>query len=328
MEQFNKIPGFGEDLSEVEKKLRAFVRDPYLREPLSTIISAVLDGEGKRLRPSVLLISARLGPDYGANRDRLTGLAAVMELTHTASLIHDDIVDDAATRRGRPTVQSAFGKDMAVYAGDYLLSKVLSYLMKNELTHAGSILAKCIADMCAGEIAQYESQFDTAIDESKYFVNIAGKTAALFSASCEIGAAEAGCDRETVSYMSRFGHTLGILFQMRDDLIDCLSSGKKEGKETGSDFRRGIYTLPVIYSFIENGLGPELKELANAFREGKGSEKQLERVRLIINESGGVEYTRWMIRQYRDRALGLLSKLQDHIAVRALEEAVDFLAEC
>lgn len=327
MKNFSEISGFDDELRRVGEKAQEIAADALMREPLSEVLTAVFSAQGKMLRPSLLLLFGRMGENYPRCADDLVTAGAIVELTHMASLIHDDIVDDAPYRRGRSTVQAAYGKDMAVYAGDYLLSRVLGELMKPNMQEAGQILSRAISDMCSGELGQYYAQFNTDIDENHYFMNISGKTASLFSASCEIGATIAGCSRQTASTASRFGHILGVLFQLRDDLLDCLPSFSDEGKRRGADFVNGIYTMPVIYSFADRDCGEKLRRLA---KDAPGLEPETVFARLYeyISAAGGIDYTRWMIRQYAERAANAVDKLPPSKMTQALNKMLAELADC
>lgn len=309
MTVFDTIPDLPRQLGAVSDRIRSLAEDKLFRQPLTDILSHVFAAPGKQLRPAMLLLFGRIGQDYPACEERLIHAAAVVELTHMASLIHDDIVDDSPLRRGRPTIQSAYGKDMAVYAGDYLLSCVLSAVTAPDMSGVGGILSRAMSDMCSGEMSQYQIRFDTSVDENRYFMNISGKTAALFSAACEIGSSVAGGSLYVNSIAGRFGHSVGILFQLRDDLLDCMPDSSDAGKKHGMDFINGIYTLPVIYSFSDPVHGPALRELAAA-ASGMAPEAVAAALREHITAAGGVDYTRWIMKQYHERALHTLSQLQ------------------
>lgn len=327
MKIFDKIPNLNQQLAEVSEKTRSITLDAMLRQPLTDVLEAVFSGTGKQFRPALLLLFGRVGSGYPDCEPQLITAGAVVELTHMASLIHDDIVDDAPERRGRPTLQSRYGKDMAVYAGDYLLSQVLAQLMRPEMLETGRVLSRGISDMCSGELGQYASQFDVSTNENRYFMNISGKTAALFSAACEIGAVISGCSRQTISFASHFGHSLGVIFQLRDDLIDCDPRSGSDGKKHGMDFINGIYTLPVIYSFGDTEHGPALRELARTAAGMKPEDVSTELYRLV-SAAGGIDYSRWVMKQYRTRAINNISQLPS-AQIKAqlgalLDELMDF----
>ncbi len=327
MKLFQDVPGLEDELQLVRQESRALCEDHLFREPLSSVLSAVFSVDGKLLRPALVLLFGRFGPEQTASSIKLRKAGVIIELTHMASLIHDDIVDDAPTRRGRPSIQSVFGKDIAVYGGDYLLSRVLQLVTDPDMSEAGGILSRTISDMCSGEMSQHQDRFNTETDENRYFANISGKTAALFSAACEIGALLAGCTGYTNSIAGRFGHSMGILFQLRDDLLDCLPLRENQGKPQGMDFINGIYTLPVIYSFADPVQGPLLRKLAG--NAGEMDPAVLDaQVCDCVAQAGGLEYTRWMMKQYRERAIHALSQMPTHKVKLPLASLLDELMDC
>ena len=327
MRFFQDVSGLEAELQNVDRMARDYSADQLFRQPLSDVLDSVFSNPGKRLRSALVLLFGRFGPDYPSCSERLKKAAVIVELTHMASLIHDDIVDDAPLRRGKPSIQSAFGKDIAVYGGDYLLSCVLRAVTEPDMLEIAPLLSQRIADMCSGEMSQHQSRFDEALDENRYFMTISGKTAALFSAACEIGAMVSGCTQYTTAIAGRFGHSLGILFQLRDDLLDCLPTREDVGKPQGVDFANGIYTLPVIYSFADPVHGPILKELAKASHETV-PEDLLRQLHSLVSEAGGLDYTRWMMKQYRERAIHALSQLPAHEVKLPLTSVLDELLAC
>ena len=192
--------------------------------------------------------------EYRAIRQKKADIAHVKTLTEEeeesfrtrAKDIHDDIVDEAPFRRDRESVQRRFGKDAAVYAGDYLIARVQYYQAQENLHEAGMLLADAIQQMCAGEIGQARCRYREDVTMQEYLCNIRGKTTALFRASCRIGALESGCSKEVIEQLDRLGESLGCMFQFRDDLLDFTTDKEVLGKETHKDFRDGIYTMPVL----------------------------------------------------------------------------------
>ena len=183
------------------------------------------------IRPRLVLMAGSFGTDRDDVRERLYKLAAVVEMTHLASLIHDDIVDDAPFRRGKPSVQSKYGKNAAVYAGDFLMSRITFYLMREGLNRSGMIISQAVEEMCAGEIGQAMCRYKEDVTLDEYLQNIHGKTVALFRACCRIGAMESGCDERVSRMLESFGECLGYMFQMRDDLLDFVPDSSMIGKK-------------------------------------------------------------------------------------------------
>ena len=213
---------------------------------VGAVLDDVLNLSGKMLRSKLLLLCAFLGINWKNNKEKICKLAAMVELTHLASLIHDDIVDDSPYRRGKVSIQGKYGKDAAVFAGDFLIARIFYYGAVENLNEAVSILSKTVEYMCIGEIEQDLWRYQEDISENKYFENIERKTAALFQAACYIGAKESGCSEEIIQKLELFVKNLGLMFQLKDDILDFTSSSKELGKETHKDFQNGIYTFPVI----------------------------------------------------------------------------------
>lgn len=308
MTAFDNIPGLKAQLDEVSDRARAIALELPPREPLTQVLDFIFSVSGKQLRPALLLLFGRAGRRYPDCERQLLTAGAVIELTHMASLIHDDIVDVSPTRRGRATLQSEFGKDMAVYGGDYLLSLVLTQLLCPDMLEPGQVLAKSISDMCGGELGQYAAQFDVQTDENRYFTNISGKTAALFSAACRMGALISGWSLEELDLAEHFGHSFGMIFQLRDDLIDCVPNSSDDGKKHGMDFINGVYTLPVLYSFKDPEHGPRLRALAeNA--TSMAPDKLSDELYKHISAAGGIDYTRRVIKRHRDSALDSIAQM-------------------
>jgi heptaprenyl diphosphate synthase len=326
MKCFESVPNLEIQLTQVSERTKAIAHDTLLRQPISEMLDRVFATEGKQMRSALLLIFGRTGEKYPDCQEQLLTAGAIVEMTHMASLIHDDIVDDSPLRRGRPTLQSFYGKDMAVYGGDYLLSQVLMQLMRQDMLESGQVLAKSIADMCSGELGQYYSRFNTEVKENQYFMNISGKTAALFSAACEMGALISESNRQNINAASRFGHSLGILYQLRDDLADLAPNDGTDNKKHGMDFKNGIYTLPIIYTFNDAKYGSALKKLAED--ADKIPEALLEKeLNSLIGQSGGIEYAEWIMKQYKGRAVNSIAQITSANVREYLTAVVDELLD-
>ena len=250
----------------VEQLLRATTQmgESSFTEPAAHLVAA----GGKRLRPLLTLASAHAGRHIGtaAGTDRAITAALAVELLHLGTLCHDDVIDQAQTRRGLPSVNARWGNTVAVLAGDWLLATALeaaSSLGAEEARH----LSRTLATMCRGEALETERLFDVERDESAYQEAIAGKTACLLATSCRLGALEAELDRPLVDALTSYGHNLGMAFQIVDDILDLTGSDESVGKPTQRDLRQGVYTLPVIRALRESAelrglLGRPLDEVA------------------------------------------------------------------
>lgn len=289
------------------------------------VLDDVLGSFGKMIRPRLLLLCSAFGPHSKEKNERLCMLAAMVELTHLASLIHDDIIDEAPYRRGKPSIQGKYGKDAAVYAGDFLIERVHYWQVKEQLIDAAMILSKTVEDMCIGEIGQAVCRYDVHVTADDYLKNIKGKTAALFSTACKLGAMEAGCGSDVAEKLKCFGEYLGIMFQFRDDLLDFTSSEVAEGKEIHKDFHDGIYTLPVLMALEtpegREALLPIMKENA---KRNLGSE-EIGHMEKEVIRCGGVKRTVEEIHRYAALAGEILDSLEDIPEARKIRRMLDKL---
>ncbi len=309
----------------VEYYMHQIAENTFADTPTGAVLDDVLRSSGKMIRPGLLLLCGSFGPEYKNRLERLYMLAAMVELTHMASLIHDDIIDEAPFRRGVPSIQGKYGKAAAVYAGDFLISRIHYWQAKEQLGDASMILSKTIETMCAGEIGQALCRYREDITVKDYLNNITGKTASLFESSCEIGALEAGCCENTVKRLKKFGEYLGILFQFRDDLLDFTSSEKIEGKRTHKDFHDGIYTMPVLMA-LESEEGKEV--LLPIMKENADRSLTTEEIALMEKEVirlGGVKRTIEEIHRYASLAREILNSLKDMPAAKEIGRMLDQL---
>ncbi len=241
------------DLSRVEQALREAAKtdDDFLTEVASHLIPA----GGKRLRPAFLIASALSLDPAGNQPERLTdemvrGGVAV-ELVHLGSLYHDDVMDEAETRRGIEAVNHRWGNLTAILAGDFLLAKA-SELAASLGTEVAELLAATIGRLCEGQVRELQLIYDITRNEEQYLQAISGKTAELYATSCRIGGIVGGAERDVISRLTEFGHAYGMAFQVVDDILDLVATDEELGKPSGNDIREGVYTLPVI-RMIESG---------------------------------------------------------------------------
>ncbi len=234
-------------------------------ERMQEMIEWILAEKGKQLRPKLACLAAK----FGKNTEDTAKMAAMLEIIHMASLVHDDIIDNSDTRRGRLSVQKKFGRHMAVYAGDYMLFCVVKEATSSSVFSYKKFgnLYNVVQRMCYGEIGQDADQFNLSVTEETYLSNINGKTANLFSTACELGALTAKVPENAVKSLAEYGKNLGLLFQIKDDLIDYSASEEEAGKPVLQDFMRGIYTLPIIYSFEDAESKKKLLEIAEKVKK-------------------------------------------------------------
>jgi heptaprenyl diphosphate synthase len=268
---------------------------------------------GKRLRPLLTLASGHAGGHIGTApaNDRMITAAAAVELLHLGTLYHDDVIDEAKTRRGEPSVNTRWGNTVAVLAGDFLLAsawEAASTLGAEEARLLGGTLAA----MCRGEALETERLFDVERNESDYEEAIAGKTACLLATSCRLGALEAELDRPLVDAITTFGHNLGMAFQIVDDILDLTGSDEIAGKPTRRDLRQGVYTLPVIRAYRES---TELRGLLGRSLD----EETVERAGAIILAGGAIAASRFTAEKYSQQATGALWAHRDALDERVLQ---------
>jgi len=307
-----------EDLVTVEAELNRYAVDSatLLGETSSHLVAA----GGKRLRPVFVLLSGKL---FGGAPDRLVHLAVAVELFHMATLVHDDVIDEADLRRKLPTVRAEWGDAIALCTGDYLFAQALLIMAKYSDEQISRILAEVCMGMCRGEI----EQIDTAgrIDQSvrTYLRRIKRKTALLFSACCLIGAMASGADPSSAWHMKQHGYYLGMAFQITDDILDFEGSEDVFGKPVGSDLRQGIFTLPAIYALNDRRLGPQLAGLI--FKQDK-EESDWEDALIMIRQSGALDQARMLCHRYIQKAgqqLVTLPDLKERHILAALTEFVE-----
>ncbi len=240
------LPALAGDLVRVENRLNAAVRveDRFLGD----VSGHLLGAGGKRLRPALALCAgyaAQAGADP-ASDEVITGGASV-ELVHLGSLYHDDVIDEAETRRGVPSVNARWSNIVAILAGDYLLAQA-SVLAASLGADVAGLLASTIGELCRGQVLELQHLFDVERSEESYLSAIEGKTASLTATSCRIGAMVSGVPADTLDALTQFGHHLGMCYQVVDDVLDVTASEAVLGKPTGNDVHEGVYTLPVIYA--------------------------------------------------------------------------------
>ncbi|MEE0132829.1 MAG: polyprenyl synthetase family protein [Treponema sp.] len=325
---FTALPELKTELSHVASDMEALLPSDWKTGTVGEIIDDVMNSRGKGVRPSLLLLMAKLGPNYLQNQQRLFRLASLAEFIHMASLIHDDIVDDSVLRRGNPTIQAKYGKDMAVYAGDLILSQTLSVILRDNLHDSGLLLAQTIQDMCKGEISQAACRYKYTVTQEEYYQNIFGKTASMFVSVCKIGGMESGCSPEIVKLMGNIGLHLGYLFQIRDDLLDFSLQDMGDAKSMRLDFQEGILTLPVIFTLEDAQCKEPMKELIEKAHSGILSDDDLYNLDHLIMKAQGFEKTVKKAEEHRAQILSMLEQLPqtEKKAIRLISNLLSKLA--
>lgn len=277
-------------------------------------VKDILHSGGKMLRPSFVLLGSTFGDQ---SDDNILNIAAVVEMLHIATLIHDDIIDDAKLRRGVESVQSSHGKDSAVFIGDYLFAKCFTMLSKEYNQDNMELLSKGILNICKGELRQFSLRYRYHTSVMQYLKIISGKTAALFSMSLYIGASETKADPRVLKILSKIGYRVGMAFQIIDDCLD-FSDNKTIMKSSMNDLKQGYITLPVIYALQKDPNG----ELNNLLDESTFSEDELERIYGMVIENDGLLQAQELAKTYTRKSFDSLKKLPEGKSKKTLEEII------
>lgn len=280
----------------------------------------LIAGGGKRLRP-MLTLGCAAALDYAG--DRHHKLAAAVEFIHTATLLHDDVVDGSDLRRGRATANTIWGNEASVLVGDFLFSRAFELMVEDGSIKVLKILSHASAVIAEGEVAQLTAQRVVETGEDRYLEIIQAKTAALFAAACEIAAVVAERDQPTESALEAYGRNLGIAFQLVDDAIDYVSDAATMGKDTGDDFRDGKVTLPVILAYAR-GDEAARKFWQRAMSGRANGDAELAEGIARLHETGAIADTLARARLYGSRAIDALARLPASDARAALIETVEF----
>ncbi len=315
MIDWGKVPGLADELKEVDRCIERTLdsRQPLLRQTIKELVEA----GGKRLRPALLLLAGRFGRKFSP--EDLIPLAAIIEILHMATLIHDDVIDDAVIRRGKPSVQARWGKDVAVFTGDFLLSKAFFLLTENTSFQELQKVASAMKKICEGEIEQYQSRFNIEGSLKQYLKRISYKTAVLFALSTHIGAHQSGCTQRETWHLRRAGAELGMAFQIQDDILDFEGKQGVVGKPVGNDFLQGVFTLPLVYAMNHGKYGEETRRILSKDQYGK---EDVQRVIDLVHISGGIDYSRKIRQRYHQKAINHIKALADIPARRFLEDLV------
>ena len=304
------LPQLTDDLHRIDVALRASVGsdDPFLGEVASHLIVAA----GKRIRP-VLAVAAAAAGGADVGDDVVQGGVAV-ELVHLGSLYHDDVMDNALTRHGVESVNARWGNLVAIVAGDFLLARA-SEIAARLGTEVAGLLAATIGRLCEGQVGEVQTAFNPGRTEAAYLSAIEGKTASLMAAACRIGAITAGLDRPAIDALTEFGQSFGMAFQIRDDVLDFVSTESELGKPTGHDLMEGVYTMPVIRALSLSHVEPELHALLGGVIDEPIRDKAVEIIRL----SGALEASLAVARRYADAAADAMAPVGGELGTALAE---------
>lgn len=287
---------------------------------LNIIMKYILKTKGKHIRPLFVLLVAKL---HGNIRDSTYTAASLIELLHTATLIHDDVVDDSYERRSFFSINALWKSKVAVLIGDYLLSKGLLISMENKEYELLRIVSDAVREMIEGELLQIQKSRKLNITETEYFEIIRKKTATLIAACCACGAYSVGADKEKVSNMWQFGQMLGIAFQIKDDLLDY-NSKSHTGKPSANDIKEKKLTLPLIYS-LGNSKSSQSKKILRIINSKNHNPLIINDIVEYVHQSGGIGYTENKMVEYKNKALELISDYPSSSALDSIKELADFV---
>jgi len=286
---------------------------------LKRMLDHALYGKGKRLRPALVLLAGTFG-EYNLNR--LVPLGAAIELLHTASLVHDDVVDGAASRRGRPTTNSLFDNALTVLLGDYMFANAAEMVTRTGSLAVTRLFALALMKMTSGELDQDDAAFDVGRDIQHYLWRIGGKTAALFANAGEGGAILAGCDGTVVDALRTYGYCIGMAFQIVDDILDFTGDEAELGKPVGGDLREGTITLPALL-FLDRY--PRENPIKRFFTAKRNREEHLQEALQSIRTTGVLDDSMEMAREYVRRANEAIATLPATDAHRSLAEIGEYV---
>ncbi len=295
----------GPDLSAIEDRLNVEITSSV--RTINSLSGYVLTAGGKRLRPAVVTLAARTICD-SPPMDRLITVAASVELVHMATLVHDDVVDDTATRRGQPTANAVFGNGVSVLTGDFLLAKAMRLLAVDGDLRIIRTVSDITTEMSEGEVLEILATGDPEISLETYYEILHKKTAAFVAGCCRCGAILGEADDEANNGLTTYGHRLGMAFQIADDLLDYTGDPELTGKPVGSDLRDGRATLPFLLA-LESASATERKQLLRWFAVEDMSESAMNEIVAILHAKGALERTRQIAQQYIEEANRALGKL-------------------
>lgn len=308
------------ELEEFEQRFRASMKSNV--PLLDKITWYIVQRKGKQVRPMLILLSARL---FGPINEGSYVAASMVELLHTATLVHDDVVDDANERRGFFSINALWKNKIAVLVGDYLLSQGLMLSVQHQQFGMLEIVSRAVREMAEGELMQMEKARRLDIQEAIYFEIIRQKTASLIAAACSAGAASTQQDREIVEKMRLFGEKTGIAFQIRDDLFDFGTDDV--GKPLGIDIKEKKMTLPLIYTLAHADKATR-RHILNIVKNESDKREKVEEVIHLVRNSGGIEYATEAMLRYRQEAFDLLNEIAPDTPARsALRELVGYVTD-
>ncbi len=312
---WNNYPEIRQELIEVIDLMKKNVK--CKDKKIEKSIIELIESGGKLLRPAFVLIGSKFGDN---DKSKAIPTAAVIEMLHMATLVHDDVIDDSKLRRGQETIQSKYGKDYAVYIGDYLFCVCFKILATNQALQAIKVDSRAMSKICMGEVNQLNSRFSMKLSVKDYLSRISGKTAELFSISLYLGAAECNADEKVSRELGNIGHNLGMAFQIIDDILDYEGNDESIKKSAANDLKQGIYTLPLIYAYRNNK--DDFKDIL-----GKDyyQEEEIMEIINLVKANNGIEMAKELAEKYVNKCFKGIDKLPNNKYKIVLKEIASWL---
>ena len=288
------------DLAELDEGLTGAVASSV--ELVTEVGTHLVSAGGKRIRPALCLLAAHGGPDFDLKR--VLPLAEALELIHTASLVHDDVLDEADTRRGQATANAKWNNQVAILSGDYIFARAFGLIADSTYgEHVSRRLAELVCNLSVGEIIQNYTVYQAVKDLDNYYGRIQKKTADFLEICCELGGLVGGMPEVDTRKLAEYGHCIGMAFQITDDLLDILQTSEQIGKPAGNDIRQGIVTLPVIHAL---NVSPDAAELERIVTDPEMTDEMVDRALAIVKATDGIELAKQQADDYLERAQAVL----------------------
>ncbi|MEN1969151.1 heptaprenyl diphosphate synthase component II [Lentibacillus sp. N15] len=308
------------DLDHIEAALNNAIQAEH--PVLCNAATQLLNAGGKRIRPVFVLLSGQFG-NYDI--ERMKTVAVALELIHMATLVHDDVIDDAELRRGKPTIRQLYDNRVAMYAGDYILARSLETITSLKKNQAHHVLSKTIVDVCMGEIEQIKDKYDWNQQLRDYLRRIKRKTALLIATSCKLGAIAADVPAGLANKLYQYGYYIGMSYQIIDDILDFTSSAQELGKPAGNDLLQGNITLPVLYAMKDEDFN---RLLQRAFLSPETiSQTQMQNLITKLHETDAIQYAYAFSNRYLVKALNIVEQLPNVKAKHALRSVAKYIGK-
>ena len=309
------------DLAELDEGLAGAVASSF--ELVTEVGAHLVSSGGKRIRPALCLLAARGGLEFDLKK--VLPLAEALELIHTSSLVHDDVLDEADTRRGHATANAKWNNQVAILSGDYIFARAFGLIAdSNYGAYVSKRLAELVCNLSVGELIQNQTVYQAVKDLDNYYERIQKKTADFLEICCELGALVGGMPQEDARKLAEYGHCIGMAFQITDDLLDILQTSEQIGKPAGNDIRQGIVTLPVIRAL---NVSPDAAELERIVTDPAMTDEMVSRALDIVKETDGIETAKQTVDEYLQRARTVLPADLPAEIREAFLMVVDFIGD-